>query len=81
MIRRLHRKEIKICIGQKISLHKRQLPPGDKTGLSSTETCVCVLTVRPFVGDGGDGVVPSGVLQRIMCRSIVTRRWCERRAG
>lgn len=40
-----------------------------------------MLTVIPLVGDGANGIVPSGVLQRIMCHSIVTRRWRERRTG
>lgn len=40
-----------------------------------------VLTVRPFVGDGGDGVVSASVLQRVLRRRIVTGWRCERWAG
>ena len=40
-----------------------------------------VLTVRPFVGDGGDGVVSASILQRVLRRRIVTGWRCERWAG
>jgi hypothetical protein len=49
-----------------------------KRNWAETDSDMSVLTVRPFVGDGGDGVVSSSVLQRVLRRRVITGWRCER---
>jgi hypothetical protein len=41
-------------------------------------TLTSVLTVRPFVRDGGDGVVPACILQGVLCHRTITGWRCKR---